>query len=170
MIDIAVHAVCSRGWTVRCAAAKGRTCRCQCSGKNHGNQEAQQLKRTKHDGTFPAAPFAEAVPHAAYFGHYDRTTRTWYAYHGNGTPLDPRLDLRCHAPTGFAWGYAGSGPAQLSLALCADFLGNDVAALAVYQPFKFAVVAQLAQERDWVITEEQMHVTLRAVAHSGSVA
>jgi len=29
----------------------------------------------------------------------------------DGRPLDPRLDLFNHAPTGFAWGYLGSGPA-----------------------------------------------------------
>jgi hypothetical protein len=37
--------------------------------------------------------------------------------------LDPRLDLYNHSPTGFAWGYGGSGPAQLALALLADVLG-----------------------------------------------
>src|SRR5205823_6333568 len=36
---------------------------------------------------------------------------------GGGYPLLPRFDLRNHSPTGFEWGYAGSGPAQLSLAL-----------------------------------------------------
>ena len=35
-------------------------------------------------------------------------------------PLDPRLDLANHSPTGFEWGYGGSGPAQLALALLAD--------------------------------------------------
>ena len=29
-------------------------------------------------------------------------------------PLNPRLDLWSHSPTGFEWGYPGSGPAQLS--------------------------------------------------------
>src|SRR5262245_1194599 len=34
--------------------------------------------------------------------------------------LPARLDLRSHSPTGFEWGYGGSGPAQLALALLAD--------------------------------------------------
>ena len=31
-------------------------------------------------------------------------------------PLPLRLDLFNHSPTGFSWGYGGSGPAQLALA------------------------------------------------------
>ena len=39
-------------------------------------------------------------------------------------PLDSRRDLWNHSPTGFEWGYCGSGPAQLALALLADHLGE----------------------------------------------
>src|SRR5947209_8602479 len=39
-------------------------------------------------------------------------------------PLPLRLDLFNHSPTGFSWGYGGSGPAQLALALLADALGD----------------------------------------------
>ena len=45
---------------------------------------------------------------------------------GVARPLDPRLDLRNHSPTGLNWAYGGSGPAQLALALLADALGPDV--------------------------------------------
>ena len=41
-----------------------------------------------------------------------------------------------HSPTGFEWGYVGSGPAQLSLALLADALGDDERAQDLYQQFK----------------------------------
>ena len=34
----------------------------------------------------------------------------------DGRALDPRFDLWNHSPTGFEWGYGGSGPAQLALA------------------------------------------------------
>ena len=61
----------------------------------------------------------------------------------NGSPLDPRCDLYNHSPCGFQWGYAGSGPAQLALALCADVLGDDARALRVYQDFKMLVIAPL---------------------------
>ena len=38
------------------------------------------------------------------------------------TGLNPRRDLVDHSPTGFEWGYGGSGPAQLALALASDAL------------------------------------------------
>src|SRR4051812_46644555 len=40
-------------------------------------------------------------------------------------PLELRLDLVNHSPTGFGWGYGGSGPAQLALAILADYLGDN---------------------------------------------
>jgi hypothetical protein len=68
-------------------------------------------------------------------------------------PLDCRLDLINHSPTGFAWGYEGSGPAQLALALCADALDCDEHALQIYQEFKRRVVARLPQREDWIISD-----------------
>jgi hypothetical protein len=50
-------------------------------------------------------------------------------------PLNPRWELRNHSPTGFEWGYGGSGPAQLALAILTEHLGDDRAALNQYQPF-----------------------------------
>src|ERR1700678_2696364 len=69
----------------------------------------------------------------------------------NGHPLNPRLDLYNHSPTGFEWGYCGSGPAQLALAILADHLGDDREALNLYQRFKWAIVAGLPKKR-WVLT------------------
>lgn len=67
--------------------------------------------------------------------------------------LDPRLDLANHSPTGFAWGYAGSGPAQLALAICADATRDDELALAVHQEFKFRAIVVLSQRAAWTLTE-----------------
>ena len=47
--------------------------------------------------------------------------------------VNPRLDLREHSMTGFEWGFAGSGPAQLALAILADTIGDEPA-LHVYRP------------------------------------
>ena len=47
--------------------------------------------------------------------------------------LDPRRDLRNHSPTGYAWGYSGSGPAQLALAILCDALGDDESTLTPAQ-------------------------------------
>lgn len=70
----------------------------------------------------------------------------------NGEPLELRLDLHNHSPTGFDWGYCGSGPAQLALAILADHLENDEQALNLYQRFKWAVIAELPHKR-WTLTD-----------------
>ena len=56
---------------------------------------------------------------------------------GRRSPLPLRLDLDNHSPDGFAWGYGGSGPAQLALALLADALGDDAEALRLHMRFKW---------------------------------
>ncbi|MGH6693352.1 MAG: DUF6166 domain-containing protein [Gammaproteobacteria bacterium] len=67
----------------------------------------------------------------------------------NDRELPLRLDLSNHSPTGFEWGYGGSGPAQLALAILADYL-DDAEALPLYQDFKRDVIAGLGDE--WRIT------------------
>lgn len=81
---------------------------------------------------------------------------------GCGTPLAPRFDLYKHSPTGFEWGYAGSGPAQLALAICADAIGDDERALRVYQFFKDAVIAPLDDDT-WALTEVFVLDVIRAI-------
>ena len=49
--------------------------------------------------------------------------------------LPKRHDLRDHSDD-FEWGYAGSGPSQLALAILADFLDDDCRALRLYRQFK----------------------------------
>ena len=79
-----------------------------------------------------------------------------------GTLLPPRLDLHNHSPTGFAWGYEGSGPAQLALGLLAHHFGAedaasaDLRALELHQRFKSRVVARLAQDAPWVLRTEDV--------------
>jgi len=69
-------------------------------------------------------------------------------------PLSFHLDLRNHSPTGFAWGYSGSGPAQLALALLMDALGDAELALKHYQDFKWKVVA--GWHGRWLITAKEI--------------
>lgn len=57
-------------------------------------------------------------------------------------PLNPRNDLVNHSPDGFNWGYSGSGPSQLALAILADFIGDDNQAIFYYQEFKVSVVSK----------------------------
>jgi hypothetical protein len=77
--------------------------------------------------------------------------------------LDPRFDLRRHSPTGFEWGYGGSGPAQLALALAADVLRDDKVALDLYQRLKFRVVGRLPADC-WTLSEAELADALRDLA------
>ena len=89
-----------------------------------------------------------------------KSTATWW-------PLDPRLDLRNHSPTGFEWGYGGSGPAQLALALAASRLPEPLA-LSIYQPLKRALVASL--DRGWHLSADCLDALLAQLLSAGIAA
>jgi len=74
----------------------------------------------------------------------------------NMRTLHPRYDLRNHSPDGFNWGYGGSGPAQLALAICCDALNDDDRAQRIYQAFKFRRVCNLPVGQDWTLTERDV--------------
>lgn len=100
----------------------------------------------------------EAVPSAGYAGD-DKSGNVLVRDPGEGEAhdLNPRLDLRNHSPTGFAWGYGGSGPAQLALAILADVLletdAGDTLAIRYHHDFKFDVIAWLPNG-EWTISAE----------------
>ncbi len=48
-----------------------------------------------------------------------------------------------HSPDGFAWGYSGSGPAQLALAVMLMVCKDSTTALRFYQIFKREVISIL---------------------------
>jgi hypothetical protein len=81
---------------------------------------------------------------------------------GTARDLPLRLDLRSHSPTGPEWGYAGSGPAQLALALAADVLGDDDQAQDVYQRLKFRLVGRLPHD-GWSLTVDQLRQTIQDI-------
>jgi len=59
----------------------------------------------------------------------------------DGEYLDsaPSQKVRNHSPDGFNWGYGGSGPSQLSLAIVLKLTGKSDG----YQEFKWDVIAKL---------------------------
>lgn len=79
-----------------------------------------------------------------------------------GKEIDPRFDLYNHSPTGFNWGYGGSGPAQLALAILSDYLQNDEKAMRLYQFFKRDCVAGL-EEDEWILHNEVIDQQLRSI-------
>lgn len=64
----------------------------------------------------------------------------------NGKRLDPAPSqkVRNHSPDGFNWGYGGSGPAQLALAICLEIMPRDEAE-TFYQHLKIHVISELPQ-------------------------
>lgn len=93
-----------------------------------------------------------------------------YVDYGHGRcwlPLPLRLDLANHSPDGFEWGYGGSGPAQLALALLANVYDVperkksrgifDEASVAEkhYQQFKWQWVSSTT-DNEWYLNEQQI--------------
>ncbi|NVM21400.1 MAG: hypothetical protein HWN68_06435 [Desulfobacterales bacterium] len=71
-----------------------------------------------------------------------KTRRIWI----DGKELLPGRSQKVanHSPDGFNWGYGGSGPAQLALAILLRLLPKDKA-VCRYQKFKWDVIARLPQ-------------------------
>lgn len=146
---------CSRGWSNRCPSAKGKRCTCKCGGENHGkaHQGTATLPTETGDNLNEAMQILNAAPVV-------RVPATYQGFAGHivtkdGAMLLPELSLKIwnHSPTGFSWGYAGSGPAQLALAILLEETDQKTAS-ALHQLFKFEVVAGLASE--WTLTSAQV--------------
>lgn len=76
----------------------------------------------------------------------------------NGEPFDhaPSLKVRNHSPDGFNWGYGGSGPAQLALAILLNETGEPRLAELYYMDFKNHVISQLPQGQPFTITSQDV--------------
>jgi|WetSurMetagenome_2_1015567.scaffolds.fasta_scaffold1227658_2 hypothetical protein len=89
----------------------------------------------------------------------------------DGKTIDPGPSQKLcnHSPDGFEWGYLGSGPAQLSLAILLRLAGREFA-LSNYQRFKEEVISKLMQGsdiqidtsavRDWINSKGGKNVRL----------
>lgn len=69
----------------------------------------------------------------------------------NGKELTPAKSkkFRNHSPDGFNWGYGGSGPAQLALAICVELAGSTRVNGMHYQDLKFKHIGPLPQGKDF---------------------
>jgi len=76
--------------------------------------------------------------------------------------LPLRLDLRSHSPDGFEWGYGGSGPAQLALAILA-FEYDERIAQYFYEEFKWEVISRLPKG-EWTLSSEQIAATMLEIS------
>lgn len=75
--------------------------------------------------------------------------------------LPVMLDHVNHSPDGFAWGYGGSGPAQLAYAILFDVTNDADKSQQFYQDYKWAVVARLPR-KPWTITAASVNEWLIA--------
>ncbi|KKN11984.1 hypothetical protein LCGC14_1020970 [marine sediment metagenome] len=66
----------------------------------------------------------------------------------------PSLALWNHSPVGFQWGYGGSGPAQLALAILLDFTNAQELSVRLHQKFKAAFITRSGKKL--LVTEPEM--------------
>ncbi len=76
--------------------------------------------------------------------------------------------LKNHSPDGFAWGYGGSGPAQLALAILCCYCTKENA-FQLYQEFKREVIASLPQ-RDFELSVETVKTWIKNNVGTGGKA
>jgi len=85
--------------------------------------------------------------------------------HQRLTP-DRSLDLVNHSPTGFEWGYAGSGPAQLACGLLLDYYDDAQVAREHYIAFRNRVISQLECDGPaacWHLTGEEIDAAMATI-------
>ena len=87
-------------------------------------------------------------------------TRTVYVEeNGQRRRLSPQRSQRVwnHSPDGFNWGYGGSGPAQLALAILLEHGIETPEATRMYQRFKSAKIAILQIDEAFTLTAEEIN-------------
>jgi hypothetical protein len=87
---------------------------------------------------------------------------TRQVFMADGIELEPgySLTVRNHSPDGFSWGYGGSGPAQLALALMLVFLPRHCA-VKLYQDFKNEVIAKFPQDQDFDLASDDIRIWIK---------
>jgi hypothetical protein len=95
--------------------------------------------------------------------------------------IEPLPHVVRHSPTGFEWGYGGSGPADLALSIVCDVLGlqgegrwaeylrpikggERVVPEPPYQAFKFERIARLDRDEPWSISADEVREFLGVTA------
>lgn len=74
----------------------------------------------------------------------------------HGLPLNPQLDIVNHSPSGLEWGYGGSGPSQLAIAIVADCSPELVGNWNLSGNFKWDIIAWLPQKHDWQMNADDV--------------
>lgn len=125
------------------------------------------------DRTYPPQLPKTGYAYLFYFGvtpHGTGTASTREVYYqfdqGQPVELPLCLDIADKSPTGPNWGYNGSGPAQLSIALLAHYFREYSDPLEMIQRYSFAfkevVIANLKDDT-WVLPDEEFDRHLRTI-------
>ena len=69
--------------------------------------------------------------------------------------------------SGFSWGYAGSGPAQLALAICVELLDDVGDAEAHYQTVKRGIIADQPRDEPLDLAADEVRRFLYTIAEDG---
>jgi hypothetical protein len=64
-----------------------------------------------------------------------------------------------HSPTGFSWGYGGSGPSDTARSILWDHLGREPGP-SLYQAFKYDVVAKFPFGGEWTLSGDEVEAWL----------
>lgn len=72
----------------------------------------------------------------------------------DGQPLAMHTELRDFKSDGFEWGYEGSGPSQLALAILAEHRGPDDA-LRYFRHFMQTIIAEIESD-EWTLTSDDI--------------
>ena len=103
-----------------------------------------------------------------YYGHAATTERPASVMVRDQRPQALAHHVR-HSPTGFNWGYGGSGPSELSRCILLDSFGITECPFApkecqcqsswvepTYQGFLSDVVSKLAKDEDWKLYQQDI--------------
>ena len=85
----------------------------------------------------------------SHYSHREFETQNVVEAWVNEIKIDPKYSLvvLMHSPDGFEYGYEGSGPSQLALAILLEAVGREKAT-TYYQDFKRQFIATLDQAKE----------------------
>jgi hypothetical protein len=75
--------------------------------------------------------------------------QVFVARQGEVRPLAPRNDLADQSPDGLSWGYAGSAPGQLALAMLMEVLNDWPRVRRIYHDFHMLFVRNIPRGANW---------------------
>jgi hypothetical protein len=88
-----------------------------------------------------------------------------YLVYVNDEPLDPTPSQQIifYSTTGFNWGYSGTGPKHLALAILLDYYGADSDKWRSYDAFMETVVQNFEQDHDWSLTGRDIDHVMHSI-------